>query len=33
MTGFILAMVGLVIWVIIAMIVMPKYGIKNVKGG
>lgn len=33
MTGFILAMIGLAVWLILAMIIMPKYGIKSVKGG
>jgi hypothetical protein len=33
MTGFILAMIGLAVWIVLAMIVMPRYGIKSVKGG
>jgi hypothetical protein len=33
MTGLILAGIGLAIWVVLAMIVMPRYGIKSVKGG
>jgi len=33
MTGFILAMIGLAVWIALAMIIMPRYGIKSVKGG
>lgn len=33
MTGFILAMIGLAVWIVLAMIVMPRYGIKSIKGG
>lgn len=33
MTGIIITIIGLAVWIVIAMKVMPRYGIKSVKGG